>query len=114
MDPEKKKQLKKDYKSKLAVGAVYCVECSGDQSRIIKSTVDIGGIKSRFEFACKTESCPDPAIYNEWSKYGSKSFSLTVLEELEQKESQTGREFAEDIKLLQEMWLEKAMSGKEK
>lgn len=112
MDSEKKKQLIKEYKSKLAVGAVYCIECSGNQRRYIKSTVDIGGIRNRFGFAIQTKSCPDPALYSEWSKYGSESFSLVILEELEQKEDQSSKEFANDIKLLLELWLEESAPSK--
>ena len=111
MDAEKKKQLKNDYKSKLAVGAVYAIECSGNQRRCIKSTADIGGIRNRFNFALATKSCPEPALQSEWVEYGSEAFSLIILEELKMKEGQTAKEFAEDIKLLHELWLDKLTPG---
>ena len=107
MQTDRKKQLKNDYKDRHAVGAVYAITCSGNHRRCIKSTVDIGGIKSRFQFAMAIKSCPDPALSSEFAQYGAESFSLSVLEELEMKEGQTAREFAEDMKQLLALWLEK-------
>lgn len=107
MNADRKKQLKSDYKSKPATGAVYAILCSGNQRRIVKSTVDVGGIQSRFRFAMATKSCPDPMLNNEWLQYGSDAFSLVILEELTMKEDQTAAEFAEDMKQLYELWLEK-------
>lgn len=114
VDTSEKKRLKNDYKKKPAVGAVYCIECGGNKRRYIKSTMDIGGIKNRFSFAMAIGSCPDPALRREWSEYGNKSLSLTVLEELEMGEDQTDGEFAKDIELLLELWREKSAPGGEK
>lgn len=107
MNADKRKQLKNDYKSKPAQGAVYAIECSGNHRRIVKSTVDIGGIQSRFAFAMAIKGCPDPALNSEFLQYGPESFSLTILEELKMKEDQSPREFAEDMKQLCVLWLEK-------
>lgn len=111
MDPAKKRQLKNNYKSKPAVGGVYCILCSGNQRRLIKSSVDLAGIQSRYNFALAIKGCPDPALQSEWMEYGSDSFSFTVLEELTMKEGQSPREFADDMDLLREMWIEKQDRG---
>lgn len=107
MNSDKRKQLKNNYKNKAAVGGVYAIECSGNHRRCIKSTVDIAGIKNRFQFALSIKGCPDPIMNNEWIQYGSDAFSLVILEELTMKDGQTPKEFANDIALLYEMWLEK-------
>ena len=108
MQTDRKRQLKNAYKSKPAVGAVYAITCSGNQRRIIKSTVDVAGIQSRFRFAMAIKSCPDPALNAEYAQYGAESFTLSILEELTIREGQTAREFAEDMQQLCELWLEKA------
>lgn len=108
MNADKRKQLINDYKTKPSVGAVYAIDCSGNHRRIVKSTVDIGGIQSRFQFAMSIKGCPDPMLNNEWIQYGSESFSLVILEELKMKKDQSPREFADDMKQLYKLWLEKS------
>ena len=107
MNEQKRIQIRDDYKSKPNVGAVYAIDCSGNQRRLLKWTVDIEGLKNRFKFALATKGSPDPALNTEWKQYGSESFSLVVLEEMEMKKDQTAREFREDMKQLYELWLEK-------
>lgn len=106
MNAEQKKQLREGYKERLALGGVYAIDCKGSSRRLIKSTVDLGGIQNRFRFALSTKGCPDPALRQEWEQFGSQAFTLTVLEELPRKEDQTAQEYAEEIKLLLKMRLE--------
>ena len=77
MESAKRKELKNAYKEKPAIGGIYCILCSGDGRR------------------------------KEWSQYGARSFSFSILEELKKKETQTEHEFSEDIGVLLEIWLEK-------
>lgn len=107
MNAEEKKRLVNEYKSKPVTGGVYCIECSGNHRRWIKSTTDLEGIANRFKFAVETGGCPEPSMLREWKEYGVSSFSLIVLEELKKKEDSTAREFADDITALYELWLEK-------
>ncbi len=107
MDASRRKQLRDGYKSKPAVGAVYAITCTGNGRRYVRATVDIEGIRNRFNFALKIHSAPDPTLQNEWRQYGSEAFALEVLEELTQKEGQTAAEFSEDIETLLQLWQEK-------
>jgi hypothetical protein len=79
---------------------------------LLDSTVDLQGVRNRFEFAQKTGSCVYIKLQADWAAQGGNMFALETLEELEQGEGQTDADFKADIALLKEMWLEK-LSGEE-
>lgn len=107
MEKLSKKELKENYKNRIMIGGVYCIKCNGNGRLWIKSTKDMMGQKNKFEFSASTNSCPEPRMYKEWKQYGAKSFSFVILEELKKGETQTEHEFADDIDMLLEMWMEK-------
>ena len=102
-----KKELINAYKSKPAVGGIYCIQCSGNERKLMQATVDMEGVRHRFEFAVKINACPDPKLRREWDAYGAASLTFTVLEEWKQAETQTAQEFKDDVDALLAMWLEK-------
>lgn len=107
MDKSLRNKLKDQYINRTVIGGVYCIKCDGNDRVWIKSTKDMTGQKNKFKFSISTNSCPEPSMCAEWKKYGAESFSLTVLEEIKKGETQTQREFIDDIDALFEMWLEK-------
>jgi hypothetical protein len=113
MDTDQKRKLKTQYKSELPIGGVYRLTCGGNQRSWLKATVNLRGTQNSFRFAQFAKSCPDPTVRAEWTEFGTASFTLTVLEELKMKEDQTSKEFAEEIRLLLEMWEEKQSDGEE-
>lgn len=107
MDTIKRKELRNAYKDKAIIGGIYCIHCKGNNRSWIKSTRNLPSQQNKFQFAISINSCLEPGMRNEWAQYGPQSFSLTILEMLEKKETQTEQEFAEDINVLLEMWMEK-------
>jgi hypothetical protein len=107
MDKTKRKELIEQYKSKKAVGGIYCIKCNVNNRTWIKTTRDMEGQKNRYEFFFSTNSCPEPSMLTEWNQYGAKTFSFEILEELKQGETQTDKEFAEDMEVLLKIWMEK-------
>lgn len=113
MDSARRRELKSAYKSRPVIGGVCCIRCSGNQRTFLQATRDIESLKKRFDFAIAIGGCPDPTMRGEWEKYGTESFSFTVLEELKKGENQTDQEFSDDIDVLYEIWLEKIKEGGE-
>lgn len=111
MDSAKRRELKNAFQRQSVVGGVYCIECSGNHRRWIKSTVNLPGQQNKYTFALGIGSCPEPGMRAEWLQYGAASFSFAVLEQLTKKDTQTDQEFAEDIGVLMAMWAEKQPSA---
>ncbi len=107
MDAARKKELKDSYKNRTKIGGICCIKCSGNQRMYLQATNDTTSLRNRYDFAISTGSCPDPSLRSEWVKYGTESFSFTVLEEIKKGEDQTEKEFSDDIKVLYEIWLDK-------
>lgn len=102
-----RKELKEQYKNMAVIGGIYCIRCQGNGRTWIDTARDIRSKQSQFQFSVANNFCPRPGMHKEWSKYGAESFSFSVLEEIEKRETQTDQEFAEDIKTLFEIWREK-------
>lgn len=107
MDKFLKKELKEQYKNRTVIGGVYCIKCNSNGRQWIKSTMDMTGQKNRFDFSVSVDSCLEPSMRLEWTQYGAESFSFQILEEIKKGETQTEKEFADDVEALLEMWIEK-------
>lgn len=107
MEKNDKKQLRQMYRERRITGGVYAIYNTQNGKRLLQSTADIEGSKNRFVFAQSTGTCISLKLQRDWEKSGPAAFSFEVLEELEKKPEQTEREFAEEVKLLEELWREK-------
>lgn len=106
MERLSKKEIKEQYKNRVVAGGVYCIKCGGSGRKWIKSSPDLAGQINKFEFFVSTNSCPEPAMSSDWKQYGADTFSIEILEKLEKSETQTDKEFADDIRVLYDMWIE--------
>jgi hypothetical protein len=107
MEKLSRKELKDRYKNRVVIGGVYCIKCKDNGRMWVKSTKDMEGSKNRFEFSVSINSCIETSMSAEWNKYGAQSFSFAILEEVKKGEIQTDQEFADDISVLFELWIEK-------
>jgi hypothetical protein len=104
---ENRRELKNNYKERPIIGGVYCIRCSGNKRTWIRSAKNLQSQINRFHFSVSTGLCPEMDMCREWKEYGVRSFSVSILEEIEKGKTQTDREFYDDIGLLLKMWLEK-------
>jgi len=107
MENISRKALKEQYKSRVVIGGVYRIKCSGIRAKWLRATTDMKGAANRYQFLFTSGTCPEPCMAEAWKQYGPSSFSFEVMEELQKKETQTDREFSDDVNTLLELWLEK-------
>lgn len=104
---KRKKELIQEYKLRKLSGGVYKITNTANGRYWLKSETNIQGIKNRFEFSKKTNSCVHLKMKKDWDKYGAEAFNFEILDEIEMKDSQTIEEFIDDLKTLEEIWAEK-------
>lgn len=102
-----KKALKEQYKNRTCIGGIYGIRCTESANQWLHSTLDLHGARNRFDFSVSTDSCPELYMMEDWNRYGSSSFVFETMEELTKKETQSDREFADDVAILLELWTEK-------
>lgn len=112
MDKSSRKALKEQYQNRKVVGGVYCITCSGSDDVWFRATMDMQGAKNRFLFSLSMDSPPEILMKDAWKKFGASKFSFEIIEELQKKETQTEREFSDDVNTLLELWLEKQQEKK--
>lgn len=103
----RKKELIRAYKEKPATGGAYVIENTVTSRKLLLCETDLKGSKNKFDFMSRMGSCPNSRLQKDWRQYGPACFAFTVLEEIEQKETQTLEEFREDLVVLEAIWREK-------
>lgn len=106
MKPQNKKDLLAAYKQRKQVGGVYAVTNTKTGKSLVLASADLRGIQKRYEFARLTGGCFHPKLQRDAETCGNDAFTFVVLEELEKKETQTDREFQDDLETLLAMRLE--------
>lgn len=107
MNPQNKKDLIAAYKRRTQTGGIYAVTNTQSGKSLVLASADIDGIKKRYEFAEMTGGCFHPKLMKDAQTCGSGAFTFSVLETLDRKDTQTDREFADDLDTLLALWLEK-------
>lgn len=107
MEKQKKKELLNKYKERKVTGGICVIKNTANGKMLLAAVTDLQGYKNRFEFFNSTGSCTDNRLKNDWNEFGADVFVLETFEELVKKETQTAKEFSEDIETLKEIWLEK-------
>ncbi len=111
MGQQNRRDQKAAYRQRKITGGVCAIKNTANGKVLLVSTEDLEGIKNRFEFSQQTGGCIHMKLQEDWKKFGVNIFVLEVLEELTKKESQTAKEFKDDINMLKELWSEKFDAG---
>ena len=102
-----KKELQDAYKQRKVIGGLCAIQNNVNGKMLLAAVTNLQGYKNRYEFSQVSSGCIDLKLKPDWEKYGKEVFDFVILEELEKNDTQTDKEFSEDVKTLKEMWLEK-------
>lgn len=100
-----RKEKINQYKERKIIGAVYTITNTKSGKYLIGHAANVQSVKNRFQFALMTGSTLHPKLQKDWQELGAQAFTLTILEELEQKPNQTHADFMDELQTLEEMWL---------
>lgn len=104
MDKKRRKEIVAEYKQQKTKGGVYRIYNTETGRNLIKAEINLEAFKNRFDFSIKIDSCIMIKLQEDWSKYGSASFVLEILQETEMKSDETQKTFKDRLKLLEEEW----------
>ena len=104
---ERKKELIREYKQRPLQGGVCIIRNTVNGKYLLEIGLNPKGNQNRFAFSCSTGSCVHYKLQKDWDACGKDAFTFEILDEIEQKETQTPEEFKADIEALGELWLEK-------
>lgn len=110
MNSERKKQLRQQYKERAVVGGIYRILNTRNGRFFMAADENMEGAENGFRFSVMTNGFSRPDLRNmteDWQSFGSEAFVFEQLELLEKKDTQTIREFREDLQVLLELWVEK-------
>lgn len=108
-----KKEAKKNYKQTLPPMGIYQIKNLADGKVLIGSSKNLPGMLNRCKFQLGVGSHMNSELQNDYHKLGEKNFSFDVLDQLEPKED-PACDYTDDLKVLEEMWLEKLQPFGEK
>lgn len=103
----RKKELIRQYKERKVTGCVFVVRNTQNGRYYLNYSDVSAAARNSFDLAVNTGGEYKPCMRGDWKEYGARAFSFEVLEELDKKDTQTSREFIEDLKTLTELWAEK-------
>ena len=101
-----KKELKKQYKQTLTPMGIFQIKNLANDKIFIGSSTNIKGKLNSIKFQLELGSYINKELQNDFNQFGEKHFLFEILDLLEPKQ-EPGYDYTEDLKTLEEMWLEK-------
>ena len=103
-----RKEFRNQYKNRMEIGGIFAIKNTVSNKWYVDSTPDLAAAKNRFDFFGDSYM----KIANDYKAQKGMGFVFETLEELQKGETQSGKEFQDDLALLKAIWLEK-LTGQE-
>ena len=103
-----RKELINQYKNRIEIGGIFAIKNRVSNKWYVDSSPDLAAAKNRFDFMGDSYM----KIANDYKAQKGMGFVFEILEELQKGQSQSDKEFQDDLALLKTIWLEK-LTGQE-
>ncbi|RJQ57589.1 MAG: GIY-YIG nuclease family protein [Stygiobacter sp.] len=101
-----KKEAIKEYKQTVQPMGIFQIRNLANEKIYLASSKNLRGMANRFEFNLDIGAHVSKELREDYEKFGRANFVFEVIDTLESKEDPK-YDYTEDLKVLEEMWLEK-------
>ncbi|HTK50432.1 MAG TPA: GIY-YIG nuclease family protein [Gemmatimonadaceae bacterium] len=102
-----RKSLIRAYKETPRPMGVYRIHNTRDDRSLVGRSVDLPAILNRERVALRFGSHPNAALQRDWATHGPDAFVFEVLDTLKAPEGQPDYDPTEDLRVLEEMWVDR-------
>jgi hypothetical protein len=112
-DKARRKELTEQYRQTIPEAGVYLIRNAGNGKALLGSTVDLGSLRNKLEFARTTNmpSVLDGRMARDIAQFGIDALSLDVLEVVDVTPEMTDGQVRDDLATLVSLWREKLGSS---
>jgi dissimilatory sulfite reductase (desulfoviridin) alpha/beta subunit len=103
MDKQQKKEMLSTYRERKLVGGVCAIYCPPTGKRLLQSATDIQRCRNLFDFSKSIGSSTHLELNADINRFGMEAFQFEILQQIEKKETQTEKEFADTVKTLEDL-----------
>ncbi len=104
---DRKKELKEEYRQMKSDMGLVIIRSNFDKKYYIESSRNLNATINGSRFKLNAGNHLYQELQKEWNKHGESSFTIEVLERLEYDKDELKTDYKEDLKALQEIWIEK-------
>ena len=108
-----KKELKKQYKQTLRPMGIFQIKNLTNNRIFIGSSINIEGKLNSIKFQLEMGSYINKELQKDFNQFGENNFLFETIDVLEPKKD-PGYDYTEDLKTLEDMWIEKLQPFEEK
>lgn len=107
MDKEEKNRIKSEYKLTVPAMGIFQIRCLNNGKILVGSSPNLAGKSNSYAHMLEWEGLHNKELGADLKKYGQDNFVFEILEELEPDKENPHRSYHEDLKALEQLWLEK-------
>jgi hypothetical protein len=83
MERERRKAAVAAYRERKAAAGIYAIVCLGSGQRWLGRAADLNTIRNRLWFTLRHGNCPHPTLQAAWNTHGADTFTLEIIEQLD-------------------------------